>query len=101
MTVLAIKAAANGVGWPLAAYATNLGHVSPADLRGVPFDRYAAVLGNLIGESWPWSDCEVRPGDRTGVVVVDDDGPEPANADEVLGMARAITHPDTLDESLR
>jgi hypothetical protein len=74
---------------------TVIVHVNPADLRGVPFDRYASVLGNLVGESYPWSGWEVLPGDRTEVVVLDSDGSVDADKvlKEVLKMARTITRP--------
>ena len=69
--------------------------VCEADLRGVPFREYAAVLGNLIGEMYAPDDTAITPGERTGVLLVDPDGS--VDPGDVLDMARDITTPEFRD----
>jgi hypothetical protein len=71
---------------------TVIVHVTPADLRDVPFREYAGVLGHLIGERYRPEGVTVLPGAVTQVVVVGSWGP--GVADEVLEMSRGITRPE-------
>jgi hypothetical protein len=64
-------------------------HVADEHLRGVPFQRYSSVLGNLIGEGHNPDDWDIVPGAVTAVSI--DGQMDGDDVDEILSMAKEIT----------
>jgi hypothetical protein len=71
-------------------------YITPFELRGVPFDAYAAVLGSLIRGGLNPEHVVVVPADRAEVTVDGKSGSDAAQ--EVLATAREITRPDRVAE---
>jgi hypothetical protein len=67
-------------------------HVAAEHLRGFSFDRYSAVLGNLIDEGHQPDNCEIVPGAITAVSI--DSRMEGEAVDEILLMAKEIADPE-------
>src|SRR5262249_48391283 len=75
-------------------------HVSPADLRGVDFKRYASTLQNLIGETYDATrdyDEVYVVQDELTEVLFDGRPDESEQAADILAMAREITDPAVRD----
>ena len=70
-------------------------HVAEEHLRGVPFKRYAAVLGNIIGEGFNPDEHDVLPSAKTTVSI--DGRKKGEDVAEIRAMAREITLPDRMD----
>lgn len=67
-------------------------YVHPAELRGVPFGAYVAVLGPLIRGGVTADRVVIVPADRTEVAIDGRSGS--AVAQGLLAVARDITRPD-------
>jgi hypothetical protein len=71
-------------------------YVTPFELRGVPFDAYAAALAALIRDGLNPAHVVVMPADRAEVTIDGKSGSDAAQ--EVLTTAREITRPDHVAE---
>ena len=69
--------------------------VCEADLRGVPFRQYESTLGELIGETYPVDEIEVRLAAATAVEVDGLAGTD--DAFDIRAMAQQITDPAVRD----
>ena len=69
--------------------------VTAAELRGVPFRRYATVLHNLIGESQMYDDIDISIADRAEALV--DGRTDTDEARDLLALAQEITRPACID----
>ena len=70
-------------------------HIAEADLRGVPFERYAAVLHNLVGERFQPDGITISLGRTTLLLIAD--ATDDVDAGEVAELARTITDPEVRD----
>jgi hypothetical protein len=70
-------------------------HVGDKHLRGVPFERYSSVLGNLIGEGHQPDECDIVPGQKTKVMI--DGRTKGEDVAEILSMAKEITDKHGMD----
>ena len=71
-------------------------YVTPFELRGVPFDAYAAVLTTVIRDGLNPGHIVVMPADRAEVTSDGKSGSDAAQ--EVLATVREITRPDHVAE---
>lgn len=69
--------------------------VTRAELRGVPFDDYAAALESLLGEIHRPDVVKVVRGTRAAVAI--DGHSTTPDARELLGLVKEITRPEVID----
>jgi hypothetical protein len=70
-------------------------HVAEPELRGIPFEKFASVLDNLLDEEFHPDDRNILPGTVTTVSVERQCDSDDTN--EILAMVKDMTDPEVFD----